>query len=752
MRSIPSLLTTLLVVLLLSPSKLSASDTILVEPGIGTLEDAINQYGGDVIYQLEAGKRYKLEGIINVIPQVLGGAGKTLTIVGEETDGLPAIIQVGSKNDGSLQPQLFNISANLTLKNLFISDQDDSGVAGTNVFNVQAAVKMVIDHCVIDPAGQKRTFMGGDKADHSKLFLTNSQIYRNGHMQGANDGGWLAGMAWDTLWVENNTLVSSGQDFIGTPFHSVPNNQFIWVNHNTFLWHDVWIKKSYTDQNFYFTNNLMHDISLFPELPRWYKFFPDFEHGNNLLCQTAIDTLEINGVPETLPSERVAFWQYNLMYYSPGVQEVPKYAADNDIELAYLIPMVWDEDVPLSYTGGVVIGSWADSCRETNILSDRESWPYMKYDHNWYDIDPLYNDPMIYSINDSVGKHILGFYRGVYWEEPDAPEVADLPSYNWDIDDWNGTEPAAFPVIWPRFDGTYSNTELLDASIEGLPLGDLNWYPDQKFEWYANKEMIEGHILDLKEERYTLMEPDSIMYRVHLSLTDDEGLPVSGALLLVNGDTISWSDADGVIEFHERVGSYELAILADGYLAYNYELALAYASAEMKIVLEKPQYELLFVVVNSSDPLDSIDNASIVIEDRPEALLTDAHGQAGMEANGSVSYKVNKEGFFELSGEILVTQATVLGVELTPDRTGINEFNSGIRIYPNPSRGLLTLELDDYQDAEVKIFNILGTLVKEAKLSTQLTHIDLVGLNQGIYVIKVQKPGLQFTERIILQK
>lgn len=574
-----------LIIGFLSFCNLFSQDTVYVDPGKGSLESAIAEYGGNKIYLLEAGEKYILESTLVINKNTLGGSGLTLTIAGEETPGMPAVIQVGNNADGSVFNEMFSVSANLTMRNLFLSDQDDSGVAGTNVFNVQASVKMVIDHCVIDPAGRKRTFFGGDRADRSKLFLTNSQIYRNGHMQGANDGGWLGGMSWDTLWVENNTLVSSGQDFIGTPFHNKPNNQFIWINHNTFLWHDVWIKKSYTDQNFYFTNNLMHDISLFPELPRWYKFFPDFEHGNNLLCQTAIDTLETDGVPESLPSERVSFWQYNLMYYSPGVKEVPKYAADNDIELAYLIPMVWDEDVPLSYTGGVVIGSWKDSCRESNILSDRSSWPKMKYNNNWYDIDPLYNDPMIYSINDSVGEHILGFYRGVYWEEPDAPDVNDLPSYNWNIDDWNGVEPAAFPSTWPRFDGTYTNPDLLTASIEKLPLGDLNWYPERKALWEANRELIEAHIYDLNEEPYILKDPDSIMYHVRIAVVDENNIPVAGAKVLLGEDRQFLSDLDGLIVFDTLAGTYSLTLVAEGYLDNSCELTIAYESLERTIPL-----------------------------------------------------------------------------------------------------------------------------------------------------------------------
>jgi len=72
------------------------------------------------------------------------------------------------------------------------------------------------------------------------------------------------------------------------------------------------------------------------------------------------------------------------------------------------------------------------------------------------------------------------------------------------VDKWAGTPNEEFPTVWPRFDGTYSNAAMLTASIEGLPLGDLNWYPADKARWMAERSEIEAHILALNEERYEL--------------------------------------------------------------------------------------------------------------------------------------------------------------------------------------------------------------------------------------------------------
>ena len=486
-----------------------AQDTIPVAQGLGTLETAIAENGGDKVYKLAAGDWYGLQSIVEVSDSTLGGAGMTLTIVGEETDGLPATIQVGVDGEGAVFPVLFQTFNNLTLKNLFLSAQDFSGVQGPGVISINDSVRLIIDNCVIDPSGINYTFAGGDPADGSKLYLTNSQIYRNGHMQGPNDGGWMQAMQWDTLWVENNTFVSSGQDFIGTPFHSVPHNNFIWINHNTFLWHDVWIKKSYNDQNFYFTNNLMQDISIYSQLYAWGQFFPDYKQGNTMLSLTCIDTLEtyrdsVSVIYEPLPSIRNMFWQYNLQWNTPQLLTIPQHGADSGFTPVYCIPMLWDDDVPLSYTAGVEVVSPADSSRENRILADKVNWPNMKYNNNWYDLgDPAWTDPMIEQINDSMAANILSWWGDIIWDEAGVT-FDGTPSYNWNVDDWAGTDPSEFPLVWPRFDGTYANATMKTASIEGLPLGDLNWWPTDMARWEAEKDQIEAHILALNESQYQL--------------------------------------------------------------------------------------------------------------------------------------------------------------------------------------------------------------------------------------------------------
>ena len=140
-------------------SAVFAQDTVTVEEGLGTLEEAILTHKGDVVYKLKAGSLYILESIIEVNDVTLGD-GKGLVIVGEETDGMPAVIQVGVEENRSAFPVLFNVYNNLTIRNVFLNTQNSYGNIGDGVLSFNDKVKVIMDKCVIDPAGETTTPLG----------------------------------------------------------------------------------------------------------------------------------------------------------------------------------------------------------------------------------------------------------------------------------------------------------------------------------------------------------------------------------------------------------------------------------------------------------------------------------------------------------------------------------------------------------------------------------------------------------------
>ncbi len=83
--------------------------------------------------------------------------------------------------------------------------------------------------------------------------------------------------------------------------------------------------------------------------------------------------------------------------------------------------------------------------------------------------------------------------------------------------------------------------------------------------------------------------------------------------------------------------------------------------------------------------------------------------------------------------------------------TGTDKFP--MNIYPNPTTGFVNFALDNgkYEDFQLAVFNNLGQLVSQGKLTQRL---DISSLNNGVYQLRFlnEKTGEVFSERIILAK
>jgi len=118
-------------------------------------------------------------------------------------------------------------------------------------------------------------------------------------------------------------------------------------------------------------------------------------------------------------------------------------------------------------------------------------FPMWKYGNTVYDLDPGWTDAAIYTASDNfiAWARPANFIHAQGQSADLWPPPSEWPSWHWDPDG-----DAAINDTWPVFDGTYSNAATLEGSVAGLPLGDLNWFPEQKADWEANKDAIFEHM------------------------------------------------------------------------------------------------------------------------------------------------------------------------------------------------------------------------------------------------------------------
>jgi hypothetical protein len=74
-----------------------------------------------------------------------------------------------------------------------------------------------------------------------------------------------------------------------------------------------------------------------------------------------------------------------------------------------------------------------------------------------------------------------------------------------------------------------------------------------------------------------------------------------------------------------------------------------------------------------------------------------------------------------------------------------------IKVYPNPTTGLLHLDKKDNETIQIKIIDQLGRQLKQLKTAEQLSTLDLSGLPTGIYFISIDNGKKRVVQKIVKQ-
>jgi len=234
----------------------ASQDTIWIPGGaanIGSIENTINGDTTAGAVRINPNRIYMLsaDSIYYVQAQILFGSATdstaTLNIIGQTGGTLPVIEEVPVANGGNAFTD--QIDGNLTVANVYWQAISQVNNSKADIFGIYTIGRRLIMTNVVTQYGGNNMF--GFQNGHSKMYLYgccfrdmnwfqnswNSTIYANGGM--------------DTCWVENCTMEHTGLGLYLN--HTI---KFMYFNHNT--WVDA-TKYGITEvqyQTAYFTNNL----------------------------------------------------------------------------------------------------------------------------------------------------------------------------------------------------------------------------------------------------------------------------------------------------------------------------------------------------------------------------------------------------------------------------------------------------------------------------------------------------------------
>lgn len=448
----------IIITMMILPANTFAQDELVVEWSDGAggvtvnaLRDAIH---GDTtatgeriphVYKLKRGGLYHITDAIENADYPLHIIGETFAEAGGTTDYGPAVIQRVNRVGGeSPEGTMFRALDHISLKHVYIVGQTDDGVHtsyGLMKFEGDNQ-RVVMDHVVFD---RNKWFYPHMKGTNQDLIMTNCVI-RNVHTEDQIWGGlaveWT-GQA-DTIIIENNTFVNIGGALIKN--QSAPSN-YTRVNHNTVVnqaRNFTWSIKN----KFYATNNI---------------FVNAFWHGETNADFTNPDRIDpysgvfsISDLPGAFGTNfgREIVLANNSNYRDPSFTNwyANPQAPDGTSLTEPIAPQPFINDT----TSG-----WF------------QYWSNMVQADNHLNTDPGFTTPVPDTVIAKMKQMIVDGYNNV-----------SSSRY-----DWDDNRPASNIVPpWPLpIDLTYSNSTLMTAGTDGLPLGDLNWYPTHKATFEANK-------------------------------------------------------------------------------------------------------------------------------------------------------------------------------------------------------------------------------------------------------------------------
>ncbi|EJL64761.1 T9SS type A sorting domain-containing protein, partial [Flavobacterium sp. CF136] len=77
------------------------------------------------------------------------------------------------------------------------------------------------------------------------------------------------------------------------------------------------------------------------------------------------------------------------------------------------------------------------------------------------------------------------------------------------------------------------------------------------------------------------------------------------------------------------------------------------------------------------------------------------------------------------------------------------EVSSGLKIYPNPAENNATIELNDFDNVSLQVFDITGKMLFNQSLNSAINTVNIEELQAGTYLFKISSAKGIATSRVI---
>ncbi len=391
------------------------------------------------IYKVESGKYYAFDGALECDFDLVIEGPYNGWILHDATP--PVFFQTPSAAGAQRDMINLNQGGSVTLKNILLSGLHPNDVNISSFVRNFAGYKIVWDNCAFSDHRDHCTRSTGAT---EQISITNC-VFINGDRRGSSPFGGMPfrlDAACTQLTFENNTVFNAAREF--------GNGGNFFTSKMTEI-HNTWCNQQVNG----------HEIHWFEALQTnniYYNWSWRGRKASTNTYERVFTTVEtFLNVKEKLDS--LALYQgRNLFYLDPAFTDFWHTTLADSVFQCYL----WNLEVDSTINA------------DNNFTIGKNFWQF----------NPTFTN------NPSKIDSMLGWSYAAWVSGSRYPDWRITPPVTWNAD---GTPKLNWP---PAIDLSYSNTYLLTAGTDGLPLGDLNWFPNAKATYLANRDQYIAALQD----------------------------------------------------------------------------------------------------------------------------------------------------------------------------------------------------------------------------------------------------------------
>ena len=469
---------------------LAKAEEIPVESNVpNALKDAVDAAQSDDVLLLEYGGFYFFDGsalidknmTIRAYEKVAGDAAtKTLPFIAPIADG-----------DGGYSSRMFDVKGNLTLENIEIRGSLPENTNHRLPLNLRADnLELIIRGCVISDF-YYATVRTDNRA--ALIDISDSKFLADRSMSAVDNGRWieLRGKGAGKVVLQNNTIVNATSMW----FHNekwaqaAPHIDTLIIDHCTFM-HHMGQQPSFdirSVKNFTFTNNIVANPLMLGSddysgrIPTWDGSWLD----ENRVTESGPYSMVVFAIVDIDSFATVAAFHNNNIYLEAKALDTLTQSSSGRSTQAALFTNDFLR----------VIDPLEASFEEELTFGRSPATPFAMVTEFITKVD-------------TVAEERKGDPDNWLAEVSNTMELLDY----WDLDMTYGTSAASY-----------------SAAENGFPLGDLNWYPEQKERWAQGMSPVGISGVKAVEEALLRSYPNPFFTEAHISynLVNDGNVSVS---------------------------------------------------------------------------------------------------------------------------------------------------------------------------------------------------------------------------------